>query len=228
MHELTTGAVMGWPPLAGGSTNAGHLARARQGRCNRRVPHRAAATPQHGEVSDAALALSIREPARGERALTPSGSYADYRLVSRSLQEMRLQASVTQMVSEQGQARSRRTRMKGSSSAACAHDRHVYLHSACVLLVRVKLILSTSQIAAARYASHLSGCMGLGGSRRSGGRGSTAMTAKPNGFPRRDSVSDQPLIIRLCADVSEPLRRPNSVASSHGSDTDTAGSLFIP
>ncbi|GAA5990534.1 hypothetical protein JCM10908_003118 [Rhodotorula pacifica] len=55
------------------------------------------------------------------------------------------------------------------------------------------------QIAAPRYASHLSGCMGLGGSRRSGGRGSAAATARPNGFPR-----------------------PNSAASSHGSDTDTA------
>ncbi|KWU41171.1 hypothetical protein RHOSPDRAFT_37303 [Rhodotorula sp. JG-1b] len=56
------------------------------------------------------------------------------------------------------------------------------------------------QIAAARYASHLSGCMGLGGSRRSGARVSAAAAAKPNGFPR-----------------------PHSAASSHGSDTDTAG-----
>lgn len=49
--------------------------------------------------------------------------------------------------------------------------------------------LRRSQIAAARYASHLSGCMGLGGSRRSGARGSAAAAARPNGFPRCGPIS---------------------------------------
>ncbi|GAA5954868.1 hypothetical protein JCM3765_007798 [Sporobolomyces pararoseus] len=59
-------------------------------------------------------------------------------------------------------------------------------------------VVCNRQIAAPRYASHLSGCMGLSGSRR-GERRAAANAAGVNGKPNRNG----------------------SGASSHGSDTDT-------
>ncbi|BGO89152.1 hypothetical protein NBRC10512_003524 [Rhodotorula toruloides] len=65
-------------------------------------------------------------------------------------------------------------------------------------------LVCSRQIAAPRYASHLSGCMGLGGSRRGGERRAAAASSRANG-----------------------ASRTGSVASSYGSDSENAKSNGI-
>ncbi|BGP22420.1 sgf11, transcriptional regulation [Rhodotorula toruloides] len=65
-------------------------------------------------------------------------------------------------------------------------------------------LVCSRQIAAPRYASHLSGCMGLSGSRRGGERRAAAASSRTNG-----------------------VSRTGSVASSYGSDSENAKSNGI-
>lgn len=120
---------------------------------------------------------------------------------------------------EQGQDRVRPRRTRACSSVWCARGRCVL---SCALFFPVGAVLTCTslQVAAPRYASHLSGCMGLTGSRRGAERRAAAANGKASGanrccltFASAKGVHSR----RLCS-------RTGSVASSHGSDTDSGGS----